>query len=51
MKCNRAYSAYLTFFSEKIVNNGVVKTLEDYIFSPAANGNESCMLFRLFGGA
>jgi hypothetical protein len=30
---------------------GVVKILEDYIFSPAANGNGSHMLLRLVGGA
>ena len=50
LKINRAYYAYVAFFSDKIHKCGVVKTMEDYIFSPAANGNNSDMLFRLFGG-
>ncbi|KAF8588079.1 hypothetical protein K439DRAFT_1630110 [Ramaria rubella] len=47
----KAYSAYLAFFSEKIASGGVTKTFEDYILSPAANGNGSDMLYRLVAGA
>ncbi|THU91890.1 hypothetical protein K435DRAFT_726663 [Dendrothele bispora CBS 962.96] len=46
-----AYSAFLTFFEEKIKAAGVLKTLEAYIFSDEANDNNVNMLIRLMSGA
>jgi len=36
----RYYQAYLEFFSNKLVANGVDKTLEDYLYSKNANFND-----------
>ncbi|EJD03460.1 uncharacterized protein FOMMEDRAFT_108695 [Fomitiporia mediterranea MF3/22] len=44
------YIAYLEFFKTE-VQKGVPECLEEYIFSPKANGNENCMLLRIVGGA
>ncbi|KAJ7056047.1 hypothetical protein C8F01DRAFT_1062267 [Mycena amicta] len=44
------YADYLEFFSRRIVEHGVPKTLEKYLFSPEANGNGTMMLARFFGG-
>jgi len=46
-----AYSAFVTFFEEEIKKSGVVKTLEDFVFSDAANDNNINMLIRLMSGA
>lgn len=34
------YQAYLEFFSDRLVTEGVDKTLEDYLYSKAANFND-----------
>lgn len=34
------YQAYLEFFSDKLITNGVEKTLEDYLYSKGANFND-----------
>ncbi|OBZ68792.1 hypothetical protein A0H81_11363 [Grifola frondosa] len=45
------YANYVEFFATVIASIGAGETLERYIFSPGANGNESYMLFRFVGGA
>lgn len=49
-KHSRYYSSYLAWFKSVITTNGVGNTLENYVFSPAANGNGADMLARFFGG-
>ena len=34
------YQAYLVFFSDQLINRGVHKTLEDYIYSKGINFND-----------
>ena len=49
----RFYDGYVTFFSRKLVENGLRKTLETYIFTRDANfGDKSSpqMLDRLLAG-
>lgn len=36
----RYYQAYLEFFSNQLVTRGIDKTLEDYLYSKAANFND-----------
>ncbi|KAI0648046.1 hypothetical protein C8Q79DRAFT_905924 [Trametes meyenii] len=45
------YAGYLRFFTQEVVQHGVGDVLEQYVFSPAANGNEAYMLLRFIGGA
>ncbi|CAL1713313.1 unnamed protein product [Somion occarium] len=45
------YADYLEFFAKEIQTSGIGQTLEDYVFSHAANGNGSCMLLRFVSGA
>ncbi|KAI4527554.1 hypothetical protein K525DRAFT_231854 [Schizophyllum commune Loenen D] len=45
-----AYVAYLKFFGEQIAEHGAQPTIEQYIFSPAANGNGTVMLARFVSG-
>ncbi|KAI0670778.1 hypothetical protein C8Q78DRAFT_1069524 [Trametes maxima] len=45
------YAGYLRFFTHEIIQRGVGDVLEQYVFAPAANGNESFMLLRFIGGA
>ncbi|KAL1714587.1 hypothetical protein EV715DRAFT_276465 [Schizophyllum commune] len=45
-----AYVAYLKFFGEQIAEHGAQPTIERYIFSPAANGNDTVMLARFVSG-
>ncbi|KAI0689698.1 hypothetical protein BC835DRAFT_229768 [Cytidiella melzeri] len=45
------YASYVRFFSGVIAELGRAETLEQYIFSPSANGNGSSMLLRFVGGA
>ncbi|KIJ41070.1 hypothetical protein M422DRAFT_780500 [Sphaerobolus stellatus SS14] len=47
----KAYAAYVHFFTKKVGTLGVEKTLENYVFSPMANGNGAYMLLRVVGGA
>ncbi|KZS96806.1 hypothetical protein SISNIDRAFT_482599 [Sistotremastrum niveocremeum HHB9708] len=44
----RAYFAYLHFFSEVVPKCGISVSLEKYIFSSEANSGGACMLLRLF---
>jgi hypothetical protein len=46
----RYYSSYLELFKSLISTNGVGDTLENYVFSPAANGNGANMMASFFGG-
>ncbi|CAK5263338.1 unnamed protein product [Mycena citricolor] len=46
-----AYGSYLSFFTDRIQNLGVQKTLEEFLMSPAANGNGASMFARFFSGA
>ncbi|KAE9409719.1 hypothetical protein BT96DRAFT_872370 [Gymnopus androsaceus JB14] len=46
-----AYSAFVTFFESRVSSFGAVKTIEEFIFSPAANEEGKCMLTRLMSGA
>ncbi|KAF9063600.1 hypothetical protein BDP27DRAFT_1231849 [Rhodocollybia butyracea] len=46
-----AYNGFFTFFQHKVATAGAVKTLEEFIFSPAANEKGKIMLVRLMGGA
>ncbi|KAF9067547.1 hypothetical protein BDP27DRAFT_1364755 [Rhodocollybia butyracea] len=41
---------FFTFFEQKIASAGAVRTLEEFIFSPAANEKGKIMLARLMGG-
>ncbi|KAI0801750.1 hypothetical protein BC629DRAFT_1581168 [Irpex lacteus] len=45
------YATYVRFFTEVIAELGTGETVEQYIFSPQANGNGSHMLLRFVGGA
>lgn len=47
----RYYASYLDFFTKQVAENGVGNTIETYVFSPEANGNEGKMAMRLVGGA
>ena len=47
----RYYPSYLDFFTRKIAELGAGKVLEEYVFSPAANGNGAYVLLRFIGGA
>ncbi|KAF5371285.1 hypothetical protein D9758_004168 [Tetrapyrgos nigripes] len=46
-----AYAAFVTFFSENVKKYGVLKSLDEFIFSSAANDNNANMLIRLMSGA
>ena len=48
---SRYYANYLAFFSNIISELGAGETLEQYVFSPTANGNDANMLLRFVGGA
>ncbi|KAF9021105.1 hypothetical protein BDP27DRAFT_1439345 [Rhodocollybia butyracea] len=45
-----AYSGFVTFFENKVASAGVVRTLEEFVFSPAANEKGKSMLVRLMSG-
>jgi hypothetical protein len=45
------YSSFVEFFTSEILANGTGETLEKYVFSIAANGNDTNMLLRFVGGA
>ncbi|KAI5118792.1 hypothetical protein M0805_005020 [Coniferiporia weirii] len=45
------YAPYLEFFTAEVRARGVQAALEEYIFSPRANGNGNDMLLRTVGGA
>ena len=47
----RYYVSYLTFFKKEVERLGSGKCIEEYIFSPQANGNETSMLIRFVSGA
>lgn len=47
----RYYASYLPFFMSEIDEHGQGKTLETFVFDPAANGNGSDMLLRFIAGA
>ncbi|KAF7327151.1 hypothetical protein MKEN_00291900 [Mycena kentingensis (nom. inval.)] len=46
-----AYGRYLEFFAAQIAKYGAGKVIEEYVFSPKANGNGAKMFARLLGGA
>ncbi|KAL4251919.1 Questin oxidase-like protein [Abortiporus biennis] len=48
---DRYYANYLQFFTDKVSKLGSGFTIEQFVFSPAANGNGSNMLLRFVGGA
>ncbi|THG94331.1 hypothetical protein EW026_g7119 [Hermanssonia centrifuga] len=45
------YASLLSLFSGVIAKLGAGETIEQYVFSPAANGNGTNMLLRFVGGA
>ncbi|EKM49645.1 uncharacterized protein PHACADRAFT_265208 [Phanerochaete carnosa HHB-10118-sp] len=45
------YASLLTFFTAAVERLGIGETLEQYVFSPAANGNGAHMLLRFVSGA
>ncbi|KDQ18173.1 hypothetical protein BOTBODRAFT_552378 [Botryobasidium botryosum FD-172 SS1] len=45
-----AYAAYLAFFTKQLEANGVKATLQQYIFSPAANESGIHMMSRFYSG-
>ncbi|KAJ3523135.1 hypothetical protein NM688_g8777 [Phlebia brevispora] len=45
------YARFVEFFAGIITKLGASETIEQYVFSPAANGNGSHMLLRFIGGA
>ncbi|KIK64836.1 hypothetical protein GYMLUDRAFT_240783 [Collybiopsis luxurians FD-317 M1] len=45
-----AYGGFVKFFDERIERFGVVKTLEQFVFSPDANEKGKTMLARLMSG-
>lgn len=45
------YTSLMKFFASEVEKLGAGETLEQYIFSPAANGNGTDMLLRFIGGA
>lgn len=45
------YASLLTFFTSVVEKLGTGETLEQYVFSPAANENGAQMLLRFVGGA
>ena len=47
----RYYAKYVEFFASVISKLGTGETLEQYVFSPATNGNGSHMVLRFIGGA
>jgi hypothetical protein len=47
----RYYPSFLTLFTSEILENGTGNTLAKFVFSAAANGNDSNMLMRFVGGA
>lgn len=48
---HRYYANYLKFFESIVADIGANKTIEQYIFAPAANGNGTNMLQRFVDGA
>ncbi|KAE9400843.1 hypothetical protein BT96DRAFT_956686 [Gymnopus androsaceus JB14] len=46
-----AYGAFVTFFESRVSSFGALKTIEEFIFSPAANEQGKLMLARLMSGA
>lgn len=48
---DRYYVSFVTFFKSEVERLGPASCLEDYVFSPRANGNETRMLLRFAGGA
>ena len=47
----RYYANYVKFFTGIVEKLGAGETLEQYVFSPAANGNGTNMLLRFVSGA
>ena len=47
----RYYANFLQFFTGTVARLGVGVTLEQYVFSPVANGDGAYMLLRFVGGA
>ncbi|KAI0086580.1 hypothetical protein BDY19DRAFT_894614 [Irpex rosettiformis] len=45
------YASFVHFFTATIAELGAGETLEQFVFSPKANGNGSNMLLRFVGGA
>ncbi|KAJ7282472.1 hypothetical protein C8J57DRAFT_1295466 [Mycena rebaudengoi] len=45
------YASYLTFFSDRITQDGVPQTFHKYVMAPEANGNEALMFARFLAGA
>jgi hypothetical protein len=41
----------LTFFSDRITQDGVPQTFHKYVMAPEANGNEALMFARFLAGA
>ncbi|KLO18661.1 hypothetical protein SCHPADRAFT_866161 [Schizopora paradoxa] len=48
---DKNYVSFLAFFRTEVERLGPVACLEEYVFSPRANGNETRMLLRFAGGA
>ncbi|GJJ14036.1 hypothetical protein Clacol_008293 [Clathrus columnatus] len=47
---HKAYWAFVTFFSDKVKALGIQKTVEEFVYSPKANGNNADMLIRVCAG-
>ena len=47
---NRYYATYVRFFTDIIADVGASQALEQYVFSPAANGNNAHMFARFMAG-
>ena len=47
----RYYANYVKFFTSVVADLGASAAIEEYVFAPAANGNEASMLLRFVGGA
>lgn len=46
-----AYGGFFKFFESRVSTFGALNTVEEFIFSPAANEKGKWMLSRLMGGA
>ncbi|KZV92162.1 hypothetical protein EXIGLDRAFT_647560 [Exidia glandulosa HHB12029] len=47
----KAYAAYVAFFTNEVQSNGVAATIKAFVFSLSANEGEAKMLLRLIAGA